>query len=175
MAGIKYHPSTPYGSQYFCCPIFYCITTLLPWGTRYVLFKSKYPPNANFYESFGFDISILNRFNFIWDWLRRPHHRWNGKISQHHIVQQWSYSYMCGWIDMLHLSCAYVGEPIVMLLIIFCEKFWVPLNLLCTANVLMVWIHCSLIHHELFLGTYDLFSCYVLKGFSDDWVVFITI
>ena len=38
-AGSKYHPSTPCGSQYFCCPGFLCITTLVPRGVMCILLK----------------------------------------------------------------------------------------------------------------------------------------
>ena len=47
------------------------ITTLVPGGDRGVLLKLKKSSNFTCAESFGFDLAVLNRFNVIWDFLRR--------------------------------------------------------------------------------------------------------
>ena len=70
MSGTKYHPSTPCGYQDFCCPGFLCIMTLVPGGERGVLLKSKYSYNSICDKILGFDITVINRFNLIWDCLR---------------------------------------------------------------------------------------------------------
>ena len=80
MAGTKYHPSTPCGSQDFYFPGLLCITIFLPEGHKGVLLKSKFPSNVTFSESFRFYLSVLNRFRVIWDCLRRRNHRCIGEM-----------------------------------------------------------------------------------------------
>ena len=65
MAGPKYHPYNTHVSQYFCCPGFLWISTLVPGGERAVLLKSNFPFSTTYAEGFGFDISVLNMFNVI--------------------------------------------------------------------------------------------------------------
>ena len=152
MAGPKYHPYNTRVSQYFCCPGFLWISTLVPGGERAVLLKSNFPFSTTYAEGFGFDISVLNMFNVIGSWLMRRHHRCTGKNFHHHIVPQWINFSMFGWLAPLNFSCEYVGEKITILLIIVCKKFWVPLKLSCPANVFLVWLQCGLIHHKSFVG-----------------------
>ena len=117
MTGPKYNPSTPGGFQNFPCPSFYFLMNLVPSGGRCIFLKSKLPSNDIFSEGFVFDISDLNRFNVIKDFLIRPQHRCIGNIFNTPNSPAMKWFFHAQWISLLYFSCAYMGELIGMRLI----------------------------------------------------------
>ena len=159
----------------FVPPCFFVYYSLSDWGCDGCLVEILKTPMPLVMKFTG--LIFLSSIGSIWfgfSWLGGSICAL-GKIFQRHLVPQWSDSSTFGWLALMHLSCEFVGGPIWMLLIVVCQNIWAPLKLCCQANVLLVRIHCWLIHYLIFVATYNLFSFYVLKGFSDYCVGFITI
>ena len=129
----------------FVFPRFFVYYELSAWVCERCLFEIRTLLQCHLCWDFGCDISVLNRFNVIWACLRKHWEKFPAPD-----FPQWSDSSTCGWLSPLNLSYACVGETIGMLLIVFCQNILVPVKIHCPANVLLVWIHCCLIHHAIF-------------------------
>ena len=104
-------------------PHFLVYYYLIVWVWEWYFVEIKNPPNPLVLKVLG--LILMYSIGSMWFGLA-----WGGgtigalgKIFQHNIVPQWSGFYSCGWLDPLYLSCACVGEPIGMLLIVVCQKF----------------------------------------------------
>ena len=62
-----------------------------------------------------------------------------GTFYPHRIVLQWSYFSTHVWLFTLHLSCAYVGGPIRVIMNVDCQMFWGTLRIHYPENLFLVW------------------------------------